>query len=63
MRDNTQRLDDEAFEAFAYLHPHEAYGLDPDRFWAYFQKRCPGTDRGTMVDMIFETPREPEAAE
>lgn len=44
-----------AWECFAGAHPHEAHAKDPNRFWAYFQGRCPGVTREEMARMLAET--------
>lgn len=48
-------LEQEAFEAFAKLHPHEAYATWPERFWAYFQTQLPGISRERMEDILNQT--------
>lgn len=48
-------VEDAAFETFAQLYPHEAYALDHDKFFAYFQKTAPGIDRLDMIKLLNET--------
>lgn len=38
-----------AWEWFAGAHPHEAHAKCPDRFWEFFQSKCPGVSREQMV--------------
>lgn len=44
-----------AFETFATAYPHEAHALDPDRFWAFFQRARPGVARAEMERALAET--------
>ncbi len=44
--------DDRAFEIFANCYPHEAYATEPERFWAHFQKQCPGVSRAEMERLL-----------
>lgn len=44
-----------AWEWFAAAHPHEAFATWPDRFWQYFQTRCPGVAREKMERIMAET--------
>lgn len=46
-----------AWEWFAEAHPHEAHAMSPDRFWEFFQTKCPGVSRETMVATLKETDR------
>lgn len=47
----------EVFEAFAAVYPHEVYATWPERFWEYFQRCCPGVPRGTMERLLERTDR------
>jgi hypothetical protein len=44
-----------AWEWFAQAHPHEAYATWPNRFWEFFQSRCPNTSRAQMEKTLKET--------
>lgn len=50
-----EEIEESAWKAFAYLHPHEANASYPDRFWAFFQEMCPGKSRDFMEQMLRET--------
>lgn len=41
-----------AFEIFAARHPREAYEMDPDRFWAYFEPQFPGVPREILIELL-----------
>jgi hypothetical protein len=43
------------WEWFARAHPHEAHENWPDRFWTFFQKKCPGKTREQMQQALAET--------
>jgi len=38
-----------AYRMLALAHPHEAYDMDPDRFWLFFQRERPGVTREQMI--------------
>ena len=44
-----------AWEWFAGAHPHEAHELNPERFWALFQTKCPHRTREDMLRGLKET--------
>jgi hypothetical protein len=48
-----------AFEWFATAHPHEAYATWPERFWLFFQTKCPGKTRAEMEKILAETAEPP----
>lgn len=48
-----------AWEWFAGAHPHEAYAKWPDRFWQFFQSRCPSVTREQMERTLMETEESP----
>ena len=48
-----------AWEWFAGAHPHEAHAQWTDRFWAFFQTRCPGVTREQMKRTLMETDESP----
>jgi hypothetical protein len=50
-----------AWEWFAGAHPHEAHAKWPDRFWTFFQSRCPGVTREQMERTLMETGESPNA--
>lgn len=50
-----------AWEWFAEAHPHEAYATWPDRFWRYFQKKCPNVSREVMERFLDDTESKPPA--
>jgi hypothetical protein len=51
----TKRLEQQAFEVFARIHPHEAYTAYPDRFWKFFKKQYPGLTHQDMLNLLKET--------
>ena len=51
MHDEIEEL---AYHWFASAHPREAFDSDPERFWAYFQGRCPGVGREVMERLLDE---------
>ena len=51
-------MEQKAFELFAHMHPHEAYDTWPERFWAYFQGKCPGVTRAQMEQLLRDTAKE-----
>jgi len=58
--DHPEFLDDaaieqRAFEAFAFLYPHEAHAQDQDRFWTFFHEQCPEKSRDDMLRILAET--------
>ena len=55
MSDEDAMIEQWAWEAFASLHPHEAYETWPERFWAYFQTQRPGVSRDAMERVLKET--------
>ena len=50
-----------AFEWFATAHPHEAYATWPERFWLFFQTKCPGKSRAEMEKILTDTSEPPNA--
>lgn len=47
-----------AWEWFAEAHPHEAHDLNPERFWAFFQKKTQHRiSREDMLRVLQETER------
>lgn len=49
-------IEDSAFKAFAYLHPHEAYESYPERFWQWFHTEMnPSMSREQMEAALKET--------
>ena len=55
------KTEDDAFEMFASIHPHEAHAKWPQRFWRYFQKRCPDVPKSEMEKMLnVRNPHEPQ---
>lgn len=54
-----REIEQSAFEAFATLHPHEAYATWPGRFWKFFHKKCPHVPRSTMKAILKLTNHEP----
>ena len=48
-----------AFEWFATAHPHEAYATWPERFWMFFQTKCPGKTRAEMEKLLTDTSEPP----
>jgi hypothetical protein len=48
-----------AWEWFSGAHPHEAHAEWPDRFWAFFQVRCPGITQEQMERTLMETDESP----
>jgi hypothetical protein len=50
-----------AWEWFAGAHPHEAHAKWPDRFWQFFQSRCPGVTREQMERTLTETDESPNS--
>lgn len=44
-----------AWECFAAAHRHEAYALDAERFWKYYQTQRPGVSRLAMERILRET--------
>jgi len=53
-------IEQRAFEAFAFLHPHEAHAQDPDLFWTFFHEHCPEHSRDDMLRMLNETSQNAE---
>jgi hypothetical protein len=47
--------DQEEFEHFARIHPHEVNATYPDRFWDYFHRVNPDMTRGAMEEMLERT--------
>jgi len=47
------------WEWFAFAHPHAAHATWPDRFWIFFQGRCPGVTREQMQRTLMETGESP----
>jgi hypothetical protein len=47
-------LDELAFALFAQAYPVEAHEAEPERFWSYFQRKCPGVDREAMERLLAE---------
>lgn len=43
------------FNQFALVYPVEAYQLDPEAFWKYFQTKRPGCSREDMLKVLEET--------
>ena len=43
------------FNALAVAYPHEMYEEDPDKFWLFFQEKCPGVTREQMVEALENT--------
>jgi len=59
----SEREDDYgAFEFMARCHPVETYDTWPERFWEYFQVRCPGVTRNEMMRLLKETESEIDEA-
>lgn len=50
-----QEAEEWAYKAFAKAHPHEAYEMDPERFWKFFHTERPGMTRQQMIDCLEET--------
>ena len=48
-------MDELAFNVFGTLHPHEAYELDPDRFYEFVKQLNPEITREEMVQYLEET--------
>lgn len=46
------KIDQQAFEQFATLHPHEAYAKWPGRFWKFFKTFYPLTSKKEMVKIL-----------
>lgn len=47
-------LEQLAFGLLAQAHPREAYDLDAERFWKFFQRECPDVSRETMERLLSE---------
>lgn len=45
----------EMFEVFCYLHPHEAYELNPKEFMKYMKKEYPTLEDDTIIQLIKST--------
>jgi len=41
-----------AFRTLALAHPHEAYQMDPERFWQLFQTERPGVSKEQMLAIL-----------
>lgn len=54
-----EELEEAAFQAFATLHPHEAYGSYPDRFWGFFKTKQPQWTRDQMEQALAMTEEKP----
>lgn len=48
-------MEEAAFEFMAHAHPCETYDTWPERFWRYFQQRCPGVSREEMERLLAAT--------
>ena len=42
--------------------PHEAYDMDPERFWLFFQQERPGVTREQMIEALIASGDESDAA-
>ncbi len=49
------RVEQAAFEAFAYLYPHEAHARWPDRFREFFLRVCPHQSEADMLQLLNQT--------
>jgi hypothetical protein len=50
-----EQIEENTFKAFAWLHPHEAYALDADRFVKFAQDVNPKATREDILRTLQET--------
>jgi hypothetical protein len=48
----TDPVEEWAFRTLALAHPHEAYDVDPERFWQLFQAERPGVSKEQMLAIL-----------
>lgn len=49
-------IEQAAFENMARTYPREIYDLNPEKFWEFFQRECPGISREGMESWIADAP-------